>query len=176
MGGVRTPFVKAGTVFKQYSALDLAVHSVNSLLAEQTLDPASVDELVYGIVVLDPRISHLAREVVFSSTLPSEVKALTMTNNCITGTSAITSIYDSIIAGRAEVGIAGGVESMSNPAVLFNKRASRIFLDAIKAKTVGPKLRQLMKLRLSDLKPTAPDIEEPSTGLSMGEHTELMVK
>jgi len=176
MGGARTPFVKAGTVFKQYSALDLAVHSVNGLLEKQTLDPASVDELVYGIVVLDPRISHLAREVVFSSMLPPEVKALTVTNNCITGTSAIASIYDSIIAGRAEVGIAGGVESMSNPAVLFNKRASRIFLDAIKAKTVGAKLRQVMKLRPSDLKPTAPDIEEPSTGLSMGEHTELMVK
>ncbi len=176
MGGARTPFVKAGTVFKQYSALDLAVHAVDGLLEKQTLDPASVDELVYGIVVLDPRISHLAREVVFSSTLPPEVKALTVTNNCITGTSAIASIYDSIIAGRAEVGIAGGVESMSNPAMLFNKRASRIFLDAIKAKTVGAKLRQLMKLRPSDLKPTAPDIEEPSTGLSMGEHTELMVK
>ena len=176
MGGARTPFVKAATVFKQYSALDLAVHAVNGLLEKQTLDPASVDELVYGIVVLDPRISHLAREVVFSSTLPPEVKALTVTNNCITGTSAIASIYDSIIAGRAEVGIAGGVESMSNPAMLFNKRASRIFLDAIKAKTVGAKLRQLMKLRPSDLKPTAPDIEEPSTGLSMGEHTELMVK
>ena len=176
MGGARTPFVKAATVFKQYSALDLAVHAVDGLLEKQTLDPASVDELVYGIVVLDPRISHLAREVVFSSTLPPEVKALTVTNNCITGTSAIASIYDSIIAGRAEVGIAGGVESMSNPAVLFNKRASRIFLDAIKAKTVGAKLRQLMKLRPSDLKPTAPDIEEPSTGLSMGEHTELMVK
>ena len=176
MGGARTPFVKAATVFKQYSALDLAVHAVDGLLEKQTLDPASVDELVYGIVVLDPRISHLAREVVFSSMLPPEVKALTVTNNCITGTSAIASIYDSIIAGRAEVGIAGGVESMSNPAMLFNKRASRIFLDAIKAKTVGAKLRQVMKLRPSDLKPTAPDIEEPSTGLSMGEHTELMVK
>ena len=176
VGGARTPFVKAGTVFRKYSPLDLGTHAVNGLLDKQQLDPQSVDELVYGITVLDATIPHFAREVVFSSNLPSTVEALTVANNCITGTSAITSIYDSIVAGRAEIGIAGGVESMSNPAVLFNKRASRIFLDAASAKTLGQRLRLLTRLRPWHFKPNAPGIEEPSTGLSMGEHTELMVK
>ena len=176
VGGARTPFVKAGTVFRKYSPLELSVHAVNGLLDKQHLDPQSVDELVYGITVLDARIPHFAREVVFSSILPSSAQALTVANNCITGTSAITSIYDSIVAGRAEIGIAGGVESMSNPAVLFSKRASRIFLDAMSAKALGERLRILARLRPSDFKPNAPGIEEPSTGLSMGEHTELMVK
>ncbi|MDA2927240.1 acetyl-CoA C-acyltransferase [Acidobacteria bacterium AH-259-G07] len=176
IGGARTPFVKAGTLFRKYFALDLAVHSVNGLLEKLRLDPRSVDELVYGIVVVDPRISHLAREVVFSSELPSEVRALTVTNNCITGTSAITSVYDSIVAGRAEVGIAGGVESMSNAALLFSKRASRIFLDAASARSLSARVRHFLKLRPWDFKPSAPGIVEPSTGLSMGEHCELMVK
>ncbi len=176
VGGARTPFAKAGTVFRKHSALDLSVHSVNGLLEKQQLDPEAVDELLFGIVVVDARIPHLAREVVFSSRLPSKVRALTVTNNCITGTSAITSIYDSIVAGRAEVGIAGGVESMSNPAVLFSERASRIFLDAAGAKSLGARLNQFLKLRPRDLKPTTPGVSEPSTGLSMGEHTELMVK
>ncbi len=123
VGGARTPFVKAGTVFRKYPALDLAVHSVDGLLEKQQLDPRSVDELVYGITVVDARIPHLAREVVFSSKLPSDVRALTVTNNCITGTSAITAICDSIAGGRADVGIAGGVDSMSNPAMLFWKAA-----------------------------------------------------
>ncbi len=176
VGGARTPFAKAGTIFRKHTPLELSVHSVNGLLEKQKLDPQSVDELVYGITVLDARIPHFAREVVFSSNLPSSVQALTVANNCITGTSAITTIYGAIVAGRAEIGIAGGVESMSNPAVLFSKRASRIFLDAMLAKTFGPRLRLLAQLRPWDFKPTAPDIEEPSTGLSMGEHTELMVK
>lgn len=176
LGGARTPFVKAGTFFRKHSALQLAVHSVNGLLEKQGLNPRSVDELVYGIVVLDPRISHLAREVVFSSHLPSEVRALTVTNNCITGTSAIHSIYDSIVGGRAEVGIAGGVESMSNPALLFSKRSSRIFLEAAYAGSLGARVRQYAKFRPWHFKPTMPGIEEPSTGLSMGEHCELMVK
>lgn len=176
VGGARTPFAKSFTVFKERSALELSAHAVDGLLEMQDLDPASVDELAFGITVLEPRKPQFAREVVFSSRLPSEVRAVTLGNNCITGTSAITSIYRSIVSGRAEVGIAGGVESMSNPAVLFRPRASRIFLDAGTARSAGAKLAQLMKLRPGDFKPKTPGIQEPSTGLSMGEHTELMVK
>ena len=176
VGGTRTPFARAGTVFRKYSALDLGVHAVDGVLAKQSLDPESVGELAFGITVVDPRIPHLAKDIVFSSKLPSAVQALTLTNNCITGTSAITAIADSIVAGRAEIGIAGGVESMSNPALLFGKRASRIFLDAAAAKTLGQRLRLFARLRPGDFRPHAPGVREPSTGLSMGEHTELMVK
>ena len=176
VGGARTPFAKAGTVFRKFSALDLSVHSVNGLLEKHELDPNSVDELVFGITVLDARTPQFAREIVFASRLPSSVRALTVVNNCITGTSAITSIFDSIVAGRAEIGLAGGVESMSNPAVLFSRRASRVFLDAASARTLGQKLRIFARLRPADFKPSVPGVQEPSTGLSMGEHTELTVK
>ncbi len=176
VGGARSPFVKAGTVFRKYTALDLGVHSVNGLLEKQALDPNSVDELVYGITVLDARIPQFAREVVFSSHLPSSVRALTVIDNCIAGTSAITSLFDSIVSGRAEIGLAGGVGSMSNPSVLFNRRASRIFLDAASARSLGQKLKILSRIRPSDFKPGVPGVQEPSTGLSMGEHTELTVK
>ncbi len=64
VGGARTPFVKAGTAFKKHSALDLAIHSVDGLLEKQHMDPASIEELAYGIVTVDPRVPHLAREVV----------------------------------------------------------------------------------------------------------------
>ena len=82
VGGARTPFVKAGTAFKNHSALDLAIHSVDGLLEKQKMDAASIDELVYGIVTVDPRIPHLAREVVLCGRLPSTVRALTVTDNC----------------------------------------------------------------------------------------------
>lgn len=114
VGGSRTPFAKAGTALRKYSALDLSSHAVNGLLDKQKLDPNSVEKLVYGITVVDTRTPQFAREVVFSSQLPSSVRALTVINNCITGTFAITSVY-----GRAEIGLAGGVESMSNPSVLL---------------------------------------------------------
>lgn len=174
--GARTPFAKAGTAFKKHSPLDLSVHAVDGLLARSDLEPSSVDELAHGITVVDPRIPHLARDVIFASQLPVETRALTLTNNCITGPSAMIAIYDSIVSGRAGAGIASGVESMSNPALLFSERASRVFLEANAAKKLTKKLAEFKKLRPGDFIPAAPSIAEPSTGLSMGEHTELMVK
>ncbi|MEE9534399.1 MAG: acetyl-CoA C-acyltransferase [Acidimicrobiia bacterium] len=176
VGGARTPFVKAGTKFRKQRALDLAVHSVNGALDKLDVDPNIVDTLVFGIVVVDARVPHLAREVNFSSKLPVSTRSLTITDNCITSASGVELVVDSIMAGRAEVGMAGGVESMSNPSVLVSEKASRIFLDAAGAKSLGDRLKLFAKLRPKDLAPTAPGVEEPSTGLSMGEHTELMVK
>jgi len=176
VGGARTPFAKMGTALKEYSSLALGTHSVDGALEKLDLEPAVVDQLVYGVVIVDPVIPHLAREINFRSRLPSTVQALTLTDNCISGTSAIASIHDAIAAGRSSVGIAGGVESMSNPPVLFNRRASRIFLDAAAARSWGAKARALGRLRPRDFKPWSYGIAEPSTGLSMGEHTEITVK
>jgi len=176
IAGARTPFAKAGAQLRQHRALDLGVHAVDGLLDKADVDPAIVDTLVYVIVGHDARVPHLAREVNFKSRLPDSTRSLTITDNCITSASGIELVVDSIRAGRAEVGIAGGVESMSNPSVLMTKRASSIFLQAAAARSLGDRLKIFVKLRPKDLVPQAPGVEEPSTGLSMGEHCELMVK
>lgn len=176
VAGMRTPFAKAATVFRNHSALELSVHAVNGLLDKSAIDPDAVDELQFGIVVVDPRMPQFSREVCFASRLPATVRALTLVDNCITGLSAITHLSDSIRAGRARLGIAGGAESMSNPALLFTPRASRRFVDLATAKGVGGRLGIALGFRPRDFFPDAPAIAEPSTGLSMGEHCELMVK
>jgi acetyl-CoA acetyltransferase family protein len=176
VGGARTPFVKAATSFKHHTALDLSVHAVNGLFDKIDVNPNVVDQLAWGIVVLDPRVPHLAREVNFKSKLPDGVRSITTTDNCITSATNIQIIADAIARGRAEVGIAGGVESMSNPALMLSRETARIFVDASRAKSIGDKVKLFGQLRPKDLAPSAPGVEEPSTGLTMGEHCELMVK
>jgi acetyl-CoA acetyltransferase family protein len=176
VAGLRTPFVKAGTVFRRHSPLTLATHAVGGLLERHAVDPTGIDALVYGIVLFDPRIPNLAREIVFNTPLPAGVHAHTVSNNCITGIHAITALHAAIVGGRAEAGIAGGVESMSNPAVLFRPRAARRFLDLAMARGLGARLKLALRLRPGDFLPAMPQIAEPSTGLSMGEHTELIAK
>jgi acetyl-CoA acetyltransferase family protein len=176
IAGTRTPFAKAGTVFKKYSALELGVHAVNGLIQNQKLDPKTIDELVFGIVIGDPKVPNMAREIVFRTSLPPATRAHTVSNNCITGIHAITAIYDSITAGRTEIGIAGGTESMSNPPILFGKTISRIFLDAASAKSFGSRVTNFAKVRPWHFKPSTPAIAEPSTGLTMGEHCEIMAQ
>lgn len=176
VGGARTPFAKAGTALKDRTALELATHSVNGVLQKLDLDPRTVEQLAYGVVIVDPTIPHLAREVNFASELPSGVRALTVTDNCISGTSAIAAVHDAIATGRAASGIAGGVESMSNPPVMFTRESGRIFLNVKAAKTFGDRAKVLSTLRPRHFIPWTYGIEEPSTGLSMGEHTEITVK
>ncbi len=176
ISGARTPFAKAGSVLRRRSALDLAVHAVNGAVEMSGLEPESINELQFGIVVVTPRIPQFSREVCFASRLPASVRALTLVDNCITGISAVSALSDSIRAGRAEMGIAGGVESMSNPTVMFRQRASRIFVDMANARSLRERLTLAAGLRPKDFIPEPPAIAEPSTGLSMGEHCELMVK
>lgn len=176
VGGARTPFAKAGAQLKSQSGLDLATHALNGALAKCAIDPDAVDELAFGSVVLDPSIPHLAREINFKSALPADVRAVTLVDNCITGTSAIQSVYRSIALGQADTGIAGGVESMSNPPVMFKPAARKIFLDASRSRAMLDRVKIFSRLRPQHLTPWLFGVAEPSTGLSMGEHTELTVK
>lgn len=176
VAGMRTPFVKAVTHFKDIGAVDLAAHAVDGLLTKHGVDPASVPELHLGIVVVNPRIPHLAREVVFRSKLPVSTRGVTLTDNCITGTTAMVAVHDAIKLGRIDQGIAGGVESMSNTAILVSPALAGALRDSRAAKGPVDQLKLLARLRPGDLVPQLPGVEEPSTGRSMGEHTEEMVK
>ncbi|MEO0601087.1 MAG: acetyl-CoA C-acyltransferase [Myxococcota bacterium] len=176
VAGQRTPFVKALTHFKDISAVDLATHAVNGLLDHTRIDPERVQEVQLGVVVVDPRVPHLGREVVFRSRLPASTRAVTVTDNCITGTTAMMHLHDAIAFGRLEVGVAAGVESMSNTAILVSSRLAHALRDSQAERSTRGKLGSFAQIRPKDLLPSTPGVEEPSTGLSMGEHTEIMVK
>jgi acetyl-CoA acyltransferase len=176
VGGKRTPFVKAGTVFSGLSQLRLSSHAVRGLIEAFRLDPEKIDDMVWGRVLHDPRISNLAREIVFDLKLPSKIRAYLVSNNCITSIHAAVDAADAILQGRSEIAIAGGVESMSTVPVLFSREASGIFLEAGMAKSTGERLRVLLKLRPRHFKPAPLSFKEPSTGLTMGQHAEISAK
>lgn len=176
VGGMRTPFVKAGTYFADIPQLPLSCHAVRGLIERFDLEPKNIDLLVWGRVLHDPFISNLAREIVFDLDLPEEIRAYLVSNNCTSSLHAAVDVADFIREGRAEIGIAGGVESMSTVPVLFGREASRIFLQAGMAKTAGDRIRTLLKLRPHHFKPVPLSFKEPSTGLTMGEHAEISAK
>jgi len=176
VGGMRTPFVKAGAQFKDLDQLDLSAHAVEGLLERFTVNRSDIGYLVWGRVLHDPRISNLAREIVFRLKLPESIHALLVSNNCITSLHALVDAADAIRTGRTEVAIAGGVESMSTVPILFGKEASSIFREAAFARTAGDKIRQILRLRPRHFKPRSLGFKEPSTGLTMGQHAEISAK
>ena len=114
VAGTRTPFVKAGTAFKDLGPLELARQSVVGLIERHHVDPESIQAIAYGAVVPEPGRPNLAREIVFETGLPKSIEAQTISSYCITGLRTLTTIADAIASGRIEVGIAGGVESLSH--------------------------------------------------------------
>lgn len=176
VGGVRTAFVKAGGVFSRYSSLDLGKHVVVSCVEKVGVNPSIIDELYFGTVLLDPRYPNLAREIVLRSGLPKTVSGHFVSNNCITGLVAASAASEAIASGRIKVAIAGGSESMSCPTLTFPRKGEEFFIRMSKARSLGERLGLLMKFRPGFLAPQAPSPKEPSTGLTMGQHCELMAQ
>ena len=114
IAGMRTPFVRAGTHFKELGPLKLGVHSVKGLLEKTQIDPGIIEAMAYGVVVPEAGKPNLAREIVFETGIPSSIEAQTISSYCITGLRTLSAISDAIALGRIDVGIAGGVDSFSH--------------------------------------------------------------
>ena len=176
IGGLRTPFVKANTVFNDLTALDLGRIVVQELVQRYDLDPEQIDELVFGQVVPSMTASSIARELVLLSGLPRRIETHTVMRACATSIQATIDVARSITEGTAHVGIAGGTESMSDPPIFTSRPLAHALVSASKAKNLGARLKPFQRLHARDLLPVPPAIAEYTTGLSMGDSAEKMAK
>lgn len=174
--GVRTPFARAGTTLRHLSAIDLGKIAVGELIQRTSLDPASVDVLVFGTVIPSVLAPNIAREVALMPMLPKSLQAFAVSRACASANQAITDAADQIALGHADVAIAGGAESLSDVPILHSRGFSDALVAASKAKSLGARLQALAKIRPKDLIPVTPAIAEPTTGESMGQSAEKMAK
>ena len=123
--GLRTPFVKSGTDFKDLSALDLASGVVGELLQRSGVAGDQIDQVVYGAVIPDVGAPNIAREIVLAGDMPDSVDAFSVSRACATSTQAVVSGAQSILLGDADIVVAGGAESMSKPPILYSDRFRR---------------------------------------------------
>src|SRR5260370_20455101 len=119
--GVRTPFCKAGTDLASLGADDLGRIAVNALLTRTGLDPALVEEVIFGCVAQPMDAANVARVIALRAGIPESVPAITVQRNCASGCEAVTLAQDKMLAGRGSIFIVGGTESMSNIPHLFKQ-------------------------------------------------------
>jgi acetyl-CoA acyltransferase len=174
--GCRTPFIKSGTDFQNLDVIDLAGIAAAELVARTAIDPEEIDLSIFGVVVPALHAPNLGREVVFRASLPMRIPGVTVNLACASAARAMTFGAAAILAGEAEVVLAGGAESLSNVPIQFSRKAARTFMELSRAKTLPQKVGTLSQLRPADLAPVAPAIAEYTTGQSMGESAEKMAK
>jgi acetyl-CoA acyltransferase len=176
VAGLRTPFVKANTVFNDLTALDLGRLLVAELIARSELNAKEIDQLIFGQVIPGLTASSIAREIVLLSGLPRNVEAHTVVRACATSIQTAIAGANAIALGQADVVVAGGTESMSDPPIFTSRPLARALVAASKAKDFAGRFKPFQKLKPKDLLPVPPAIAEYTTGLSMGESAEKMAR
>ncbi len=178
--GLRSPFAKIDRELADRDGLGLSVPVVQQTVAGPRglgRDRAGeVDLVLWGQVIPDLRVSNWGREVWLESGLDRSVPAQNVSQACGTSLAAATHAAGQVRAGTVDLALCGGVESMSWTDLGLAPGLSRALRQAAQAGSPGRALKALGQLRPSDLGLHVPEASERTTGLTMGEHAELMAR
>lgn len=177
--GVRTPFSKMGTDLARLGPEELGRIAVNALLTKTGLNPALIDEVIFGCVGQPADAANVARVIALRAGIPEHVPAFTVHRNCASGCEAVTQAYEKMLAGRGEIFVVGGTESMSQVPLLYTHQAAAKFAKLARAKSIGQRLGAMLSFRPADFKPRIGlqlGLTDPVCGLNMGETAEILAR
>ena len=172
--GARTPFAKVDGPLDKLDAIALSVPVVRHMLGQ--LGGASPDFCVWGVVVPNLTWSNIAREILMDAGAPATIPAFSTVMAC--GTSMIGAIEAAgmIDGASRNLALVGGVDSLSRIQLGLGQRLSDWIRKFQQARSLGEKVAHVAELKPGDIRLFIPSITNRTTGLSMGEHTEITAK
>lgn len=177
--GIRTPFAKAGSVFKKETVVDLGCVVTKELLARTECDPAGLREVVFGNVSQPADSANVARVIALYSGIPWNVPAFSVHRNCASSIESVVQGARLIWHEGADAVLVGGAESMSNIPLIFNQKMKGFFERLMSSKNVLQKLATLASFRMSFLAPEIAlmqGLTDPYVGMIMGLTAEAVAK
>jgi acetyl-CoA C-acetyltransferase len=177
IGGVRIPFCRNNTAYAEVGNFGMSVKVLGALVERFGLHGVELGEVAHGSVIRHASEWNLAREAVLSSGLAPTTPAITTARACGTSLDNAIIVANKIAAGQIEAGIAAGSDTTSDVPIVYGERLRKRLLAVNRAKTPMEKLKTAFAgFSLGELKPSFPGVAEPRTGMSMGEHCELMAR
>jgi acetyl-CoA C-acetyltransferase len=176
LGGARIPFCRSSTTYFNLDNKELMTPSIKHLVEKFKLMDKAVGGVCVGAVVKSSKDFSLARECSIDAGLAYETPAYDLQMACGTGLEAALVLANKIAIGQIESGIAGGCDSTSVVPIELGPKLSSKLLKISKEKSLIKKIKGITEIKLKDISPKVPALKEPRTGLSMGEHCELMAK
>ena len=174
--GARTPFLKSKNRPGPFAASDLATQAGRALLVRQKFAPTELDEVILGCAAPSVDEVNIGRVAALRMGCGQKVPGWTVMRNCASGMQALDSGISNILAGRASLVLAGGVDALSRAPLLYGDRMVLWFSDMAAMKTGGQRMAHFGKLPLKSL--LAPVIgimkglTDPMVGLLMGQTAE----
>ena len=176
VGGSRIPFCRSHSLYRHYSNQDLMTAALDGLINRFDLKGQTLGDVALGAVVKHSSDFNLARESVIESGLSIHTPAVDLQRACGTSIEAAIMIANKIALGQIESGIAGGTDTVSDAPIVYSDDYRRMLLDMHAARSAMARVKPLFRFRPRFLKPKFPGVQEPRTGLSMGESTEITAK
>jgi acetyl-CoA C-acetyltransferase len=176
VGGVRIPFVRGNGAYSQVGNQEMLTAVLRGVAERYGLLGQRLDDVAAGAVMKHSSQWNLTRESVLGSGLAAETPGLDLQRACGTSLEAAISLGNKIALGQIDCAIAAGVDTVSDPPVVYPRSFQQMLLRSYRGRTLGERVGPWFGLRPGSLRPVLPGIAEPRTGLSMGESTELMVK
>lgn len=176
IAGSRTPFTKSFSHYSKTTNLELMTATLKDLVKKTKLEGVQLGDVATGAVMKNAEDWNMTREAVLKSGLHPHTPGYDVQRACGTGLETAAQIALKIASGQIESGIAGGTDTNSDIQGVFSHKFSWLMMDLQKAKSLPEKLKIIAQISPKLLLPIFPAVKEPQTGLSMGQHTELMVQ
>jgi acetyl-CoA C-acetyltransferase len=176
IGGVRIPFCRSNSLYADETNLSMLSATLNGLVDKYQLKGVHIDDAVGGAVVTHSRDWNIAREAVLNTPLAPSTPGTTLIQACGTSLQSAMMIAGKIATGQSESGIAMGSDTTSDAPIVFKAKFAHRLVEVQNAKSLGDKLAAFKGFSPGELAPQPPSVNEPRTGLSMGQHTELMAQ
>ncbi|MER6052188.1 acetyl-CoA C-acetyltransferase [Streptomyces sp. NPDC001793] len=120
---VRTPVGKKGGGLSAVHPADLGAHVLTALMARTGIDPAAVEDVVFGCLdTVGPQAGDIARTCWLAAGLPEEVPGVTVDRQCGSSQQALHFAAQAVLSGTQDLVVAGGVQNMSQIPIAFASR------------------------------------------------------
>ena len=176
IAGSRTPFTRSFTNYQKTSNKDLISAVLKNLVDKTKINNVRLGDVATGAVMKNAEDWNMTREAVLKSGLHPHTPGYDVQRACGTGLETAAHIALKIASGQIESGIAGGSDTNSDIAGVLPHEFSWLMMEFQKATSLVKKIKLLSEFKPKFLLPKFPIVQEPQTGLSMGQHTELMVQ
>ena len=176
IGGSRIPFCRSHSIYRDCSNKDLMTAALAGLVNKFDLKGQTLGDVALGAVIKHSRDFNLARESVIECGLSPRTPGIDLQRACGTSLEACALIGNKIALGQIESGIAGGTDTISDAPIVYPDSYRSIMMDVFRARSLKERILPWFRLRPSHFKPEFPGVNEPRTGLSMGQSTEITAK
>lgn len=176
VGGARIPFCRAYTGYADETNMSMLTAALGGLADKYGLRGEKVDEVMAGAVLNHAKDFNLAREATLNAGFSPFTPGTTIQIACGTSLQAALTLGAKIASGEIESGIAAGADSISDSPIVFGAKFARRMINLSRARSFGEKLGVFKGFGFGEIVPQAPNVNEPRTGLSMGQHCELMAR